>query len=199
MIGIVELQKPIYRLFYTRFKLLDKIWELTSVTLAAQVATAPLSIYYFHQFPSYFWLSNLFMGPVSTVVIIGGMVMLLVFFIPYINIAVAGLVKWMVFVMNYIVAWVESLPMSIVKGLYVNDLEFVCLLLSFLLLMLIVEHRRKRMVYAMLAMMLVFSTSQLVRGLYQREQMGFTVYSVNKGTAVDFVCGTEHVCCATPL
>ena len=193
VIGIVELQKPIYRLFYTRFKLLDKIWELTSVTLAAQVATAPLSIYYFHQFPSYFWLSNLFMGPVSTVVIIGGMVMLLVFFIPYINIAIAGLVKWMVFVMNYIVAWVESLPMSIVKGLYVNDLEFVCLLLSFLLLMLIVEHRRKRMVYAMLAMMLVFSTSQLVRGLYQREQMGFTVYSVNKGTAVDFVCGTEHV------
>lgn len=93
VIGIVVLQRPIYNVFYIKNKILDKIWELTSVTLAAQFATAPFTIFYFNQFPLYFWLSNLFMTPLSTVVIIGGMIMLLVSFIPYLNLATAWCVK----------------------------------------------------------------------------------------------------------
>ncbi len=193
VIGIVVLQRPIYNLFYTKFKFLDKIWELTAVTLAAQIATAPFSIYYFHQFPSYFWLSNLFMGPISTVVIIGGMVMLLVCFIPYINIGVAFCVKWMVYAMNFIVTRVESLPFSIIKGLYINTLEFVCLLIALLLLMMLIEHKKKFMMFGMLSMFLVFSASQLTRSVCQRTQMSLTIYSMSKNTAIDFVYGTEHV------
>ena len=193
VIGIVVLHRPIYNIFYTKIKLLDKIWELTSVTLAAQIATAPFSIYYFHQFPSYFWLSNLFMGPISTVVIIGGMVMLLVFFIPYINIGVAFCVKWMIFAMNFVVSRVESLPFSIVKGLYINSLEFICLLLALILLMMLVEHKKKLMVFGILSILLIFSVSQLTRAVMQREQMSFTVYSMNKNMAIDFVSGREHV------
>ena len=193
VIGIVVLQRPIYNLFYTKFKFLDKIWELTSVTVAAQIATAPFSIYYFHQFPSYFWLSNLFMGPISTVVIIGGMVMLLVCFIPYINIGVAFCVKWMIYAMNFIVTRVEDLPFSIIIGLYINTLEFVCLLIALLLLMMLIEHKKKFMVFGMLSMLLVFSVSQLTRSVYQRTQGSLTIYSMSKNTAIDFVCGTEHV------
>ena len=193
VIGIVVLQRPIYNLFYTKFKFLDKIWELTSVTLAAQIATAPFSIYYFHHFPSYYWLINLFMGPISTVVIIGGMVMLLVCFIPYINIGVAFCVKWMIYAMNFIVTRVEDLPFSIIIGLYINTLEFVCLLIALLLLMMLIEHKKKFMVFGMLSMLLVFSVSQLTQSVYQRTQGSLTVYSMSKNTAIDFVCGTEHV------
>lgn len=193
VIGIVTLQKPIYNLLYIKPKFLDKLWEMTAVTLAAQIATAPFSIYYFHQFPTYFWLSNLFMGPISTVVITGGMVMLLIFFIPYINIGVAFCVKWLIYAMNFIVSWIENLPLSIVKGLYINTLEFVCLIVALLLLMMLVEHKRKFMVFGILSMLLIFSVSQLTRCLYQRSQRSLTIYSMNKNTAIDFVCGTEHV------
>ena len=193
VIGIVTLQRPIYNLFYIKPKFFDKIWEMTAVTLSAQIATAPFSIYYFHQFPTYFWLSNLFMGPISTVVIIGGMVMLLIFFIPYINIGVAFCVKWMIFAMNYVVSWVESLPLSIVKGLYINSLEFASLIISLLLLMLLLEHKKKCFLFGMLSMLLIFSASQLNRTIDQSSQMSMTIYSVNKYTAIDFVCGKEHV------
>lgn len=193
VVGIVVLQRPIYNLFYTKLKFFDKIWELTAVTLAAQIATAPFSIYYFHQFPSYFWLSNLFMGPISTAVIIGGMVMLLISFIPYINIGVAFCVKWMIFVMNFIVSWIESLPLSIIKGLYINTLEFVCLVIALLLLMMLIEHKKKALMFGTLSILLIFSVSQLTRSVFQRNQMALTVYSMSKNTAIDFVCGTEHV------
>lgn len=193
VIGIVVLQKPLYRLLFSRSKLVDKIWELTSVTLSAQIATAPFSIYYFHQFPTYFWLSNLFMGPISTIVIMGGMVMLLIFFIPYINIGVAFCVKWMIHIMNFIVTWVENMPFSIIKGLYINSLEFLCLIIALLLLMTVVEHKKKSLFFAMLSVLLVFCVSQLTRAVIQRDQMNLTVYSVKKATAIDFVCGNEHV------
>ncbi len=193
VVGIVTLQKPIYNLFYLKSKLLDKIWELTSVTLAAQIATAPLSVYYFHQFPSYFWLSNLFMSPISTIVIVGGMLMMLVFFIPYINIGVAFCVKWMIYAMNMIVSFIENMPYSIVKGLYINTLEFTCLIVAILLLMMAIEHKKKFMIFGILSMLLVFSGSQLARAVFQRTQMSLTVYSMSKNTVVDFVCGTRHV------
>ena len=79
VIGIVVLQGPISKMFYSKYKIVNKIWEITSVTIAAQLATAPFTIYYFHQFPIYFWLSNLFMTPISSVVIVGGMILLLIF------------------------------------------------------------------------------------------------------------------------
>ena len=75
------------------------------------------------------------MTPISSVVIIGGMIMLLVSFIPYINNVVAFVVSKMIFVMNYGVSWIESLPHSIVKGLYINEVQFVILLLMLLSLL----------------------------------------------------------------
>ena len=200
VIGIVTLQKPIYNLFYIKFKFFDKIWELTAVTLAAQIATAPFSIYYFHQFPIYFWLSNLFMGPISTVVIIGGMVMLLIFFVPYINIGVAFCVKWMIYAMNYIVSCIENLPLSIIKGLYINDLEFICLIIAFLLLIMVLEYKKKYMIFGILSILLIFSVSQLTRTIFQRNQKSIIIYSTSRNTAIDFVCGKEHVLlCDTSL
>ena len=193
VIGIVTLQRPIYNMIYIKWKFVDKVWEMISVTLAAQLATAPLSIYYFHQFPTYFWLSNLFMGPISAIVITGGMVMLLVCFIPYINIGVAFCVKWMIYAMNNIVSRIESLPFSIIKGLYINNLEFVSLIVAFVMIMMVVEHKKKPFLFGILSMLLIFSASQLTRMVLQRNQMSFTVYSVNNATAVDFICGNGHV------
>ena len=119
--------------------------------------------------------------------------MLLVSFIPYINIGVAFCVKWMIFAMNYVVSFVESLPLSIIKGLYINSLEFACLIVSLLLLMMLIEHKKKSLLYGMLSILLILSASQLTRAVMRRDQMSFTVYAMNKNTVIDFVCGDEHV------
>ena len=119
--------------------------------------------------------------------------MLLVFFIPYINIGVAFCVKWMIFAMNNVVSWVESMPLSIIKGLYINSLEFACLIVSLLLLMMVIEHKKKILLFGMLSILLIFSASQMTRAVMQRNQMSLTVYSMNRNTVIDFVCGNEHV------
>jgi competence protein ComEC len=193
VIGIVVLQKPISRIFYSKYKIVNKIWEITSVTIAAQIATVPFTIYYFHQFPIYFWLSNLFMTPISSVVIIGGMILLLVFFVPYINNVIAFVVSKMIWLMNYGVSWIESLPFSIVKGLYINELQFIILLLLLLSVLFFVELRNKKMLFFMMIMMCCFLLVNIYNLQRQRHQKEMVVYSINNATAIDFIEGKNHV------
>lgn len=193
VIGIVILQKPISKMICSKYKIINKIWEITSVTIAAQIATVPFTIYYFHQFPIYFWLSNLFMTPISSIVIIGGMIMLMLFFIPYINIVVAWCVSKMIYVMNFAVSWIESLPYSIVKGLYINKIQFIILLLMLLAILLFVELKNKKMLFFIMIMFCCFLMVNLGNLQRQRTQKDMVIYSINNMTAIDFIEGRSHV------
>lgn len=193
VIGIVVLQMPIYQLFFIKNKLLDRAWNITAVALAAQLATMPFTLFYFHQFTTYFWLSNLFMTPISFIVVMGGMLLLLVSWIPYVNVAFGYLVWGAIYVMNRMVSWVDALPFSIIKGLYISQLEFALLLIAFVLLLLCVALRNRRLVIGMLSVLLLFMVSVTMR-LYasdSRDEMVF--FSLRHHTAVDFVKGGEHV------
>ena len=199
VVGIVVLQHPIYNLLYFKNKILDKAWEITSVAMAAQMATIPFTLFYFNQFTTYFWLSNLFMTPISFIVVISGMILLLVSWIPYVNVLFGYLVWGAIYVMNAVVSWVDGLPFSIIKGLYVSEFEFAMLLLAFLLLLLTFTMRKRRLVIPMLSALLLAMLSVTVR-LYQSEsQKGMMVYSLRNHTAVDFVRGGEHLLLADSL
>ena len=192
VMGIVVLQRPIYNLLYVKNKILDKAWQITAVSLAAQIATIPFTLFYFHQFTTYFWLSNLFMTPISFIVVISGMILLLVSWIPYLNTLVGYLVWGAVYVMNWVVAKIESIPYSIVKGLYVNDFEFTVLLVALLLLMLTFMLRKRRLFIAMLAALMVVVASVTIRLYNSDQQQGMTAFSLRNHTALDFVRGGEH-------
>jgi len=58
VLGIIKINPLIQELWRPRFLVLRRFWEITCVCLAAQIAVAPLSIFYFHQFPGLFLLSN---------------------------------------------------------------------------------------------------------------------------------------------
>lgn len=193
VIGIVTLQKPIYRLIYVKNKLLDRVWEITAVALSAQVATIPFTLFYFHQFTTYFWLSNLFMTPISFFVVMGGMLLLLVSWIPYLNVLLGYLVWGVIYVMNWLVSWIESLPFSIIKGLYISPLEFAILLVAFVVLLLAVTQHKKRMVIGFLSLMLLFMVLLTGRRFAAENQNEMLVFSIRKHTAVDFVRSGNHV------
>ena len=193
VIGIVVLHRPIYSCFVVKNKLLDKAWNITAVALSAQIATIPFTLFYFNQFSTYFVLSNLFMTPISFIVVISGMILLVVSWLPYLNTLVGYLVWGAVYVMNWVVEKVESLPGSIVKWLYINDFEFAVLLVALLLLLLMLMLRKRRLFIAMLVTLLLMMVSVTIRIYSSENQRGMTVYSLRKHTVVDFVNGGKHI------
>ena len=98
-----------------------------------------------------------------------------------------------VYIMNWVVAKIESMPFSIIKGLYVSELEFTLLLAALLLLFLMVSMRKQRLLIPMLTALLLVTASVTIRLYSSENQSAVTVYSLRRHTAVDFVRGGEHL------
>lgn len=193
VVGIVVLHRPIYNLLYVKNKFLDKVWSITALSVAAQLGTIPFTLFYFSQLSTYFWLSNLFVTPLSFAVVISGMVLLLLAWVPYLGVLLGRVVWAAVYAMNWVVAKIESLPISIIKGVYVNGFEFAMLFLAFILLLVSVAARKRRVLIGMLSVLLLCMVSVTVRTYSADRQNGMMFYSLRKHTAVDFVAGHQHV------
>ncbi len=86
----------INRMYYPTNYFLKKVWGIITVTIAAQIGIIPLSLYYFHQFPGLFFLTN--------IVILPFLGILLGFGILIIVLAVFNILpEWIAISYNYII------------------------------------------------------------------------------------------------
>jgi competence protein ComEC len=134
MLGIFLFSSGIQRAFYIQNKLLKKTWAGTSVALAAQLGTFPLTIYYFHQFPNYFLLTNLGLMVFSGTILGLGLGLISFGWIPILNSIVAGFVFISITSLIYFIEWVNALPFALTKGIQLTTSE-VLLFYSILILL----------------------------------------------------------------
>lgn len=66
--SIVLIQPALFNLIEMKNKSLEWLWALFTVSIAAQIVTFPLGVFYFNQFPNFFWLSNFIVVPVTTII-----------------------------------------------------------------------------------------------------------------------------------
>ena len=85
---------------------------LLVVSLAAQIGTMPLSLYYFGQCSNYFLFTNLLVLPLAGVIVVMGFGSLLLGGIPVAGYWIAQGTKGVVWLLNHAVQWIESLPAS---------------------------------------------------------------------------------------
>jgi competence protein ComEC len=113
VLSIIFFQPIIGRLYIANNKYSKAVWDLFSVSLAAQLGTMPFTLYYFQQFPNYFLLTNFVAIPLSTIVIYLAMALLMTSFVPYLSAGVAFLLKWSLWLLNFLIVWVQNLPYSL--------------------------------------------------------------------------------------
>lgn len=98
---IVWLQPHLYKVGYSKYWVLRKAWTIVSVTLCAQIGVLPLSLYYFHQFPGLFLLTNIIVLPALTIIMCGG---ILIVVLAFLN----SLPDWLAETYNYIIEGLNS-------------------------------------------------------------------------------------------
>lgn len=127
--GIVYLQPFFVGMFSTGNKVIRYFWELSAVSLAAQLATFPLGLLYFNRFPVYFLLANLFVIPGAFgVMALGVLFFILSPFEPMAKIIGLGL-DHLIRLMNTVVYTIEKLPQSTLDGLWMAPAQTVLLYL----------------------------------------------------------------------
>lgn len=130
--GIVYLQPILVKSLYLRHAWLLKIWELSCVTLSAQLFTLPLTLHYFGQFPNYFLVSNLLVLPLTTPILGGCLLLLAVSPIPVLAKLLGWLLSLSIEWLNRLVLFFDTLPAATINGI---RLDVASAVLLFLLLL----------------------------------------------------------------
>jgi competence protein ComEC len=110
VLGILVFQPKIAALFRFKYKVFKWTWELMAVSMAAQLTTLPIILYYFHQFPIYFVLSNLLIVPLSSFCLYEILAYMILYFIPYLNEALIFVITWNTKLVLFINEWIAQLP-----------------------------------------------------------------------------------------
>lgn len=192
VLSIVLLFRPIYNLLYVRNKMLDAIWKLNAVTLAAQVLTIPVSIYHFHQFPNLFIIANLLAVPLSSLLLIGEIVLCAVSFIPTIAEWTGSVLNLSLGFLNNFIQRINELPFASWQHLQL-DIAQVALLYAFIAaVMHWFWHKHRHAFVAGLCMMVGFVALRTHSFVTASLQRSMVIYNIPKHRAIDFMEGRRY-------
>jgi competence protein ComEC len=187
IIGIVWLQKPIQSFVSPKFIVFKKIWEMSSVTLAAQIMSFPICIYYFHQFPNYFLISNLIAIPLSTLILFAEIVLICFSWVPFINVYVAQFIYWNITLMNNCIEQINNFPFSVFDN--INTTISSTIFIYGIIFSIILFWVNKKRIYISLFFLFISSInfSNAIASIKTSYQRKIIIYNINNHTAVDLV------------
>ena len=193
VISIVALQPWFENLLQIKNKWLSKAWAIVTVSLAAQLATGPLALHYFNQFPNYFILTNLAVIPLASVVIYTALASLALSPVPWVGSLSGQILSVIVSILHQTVGFIEGLPYSTSSGIYISFAETMLVFLFVLLLFIYLVKQRRSFFLMALGVFLSLTLSCSIRTLKNGLQRYFVVYHAGRATAVDFTTARKTV------
>lgn len=196
VLGIVYFQPKVYRLWYAPHRVLDYVWQLTAVSIGAQLGTLPLSLMYFHQFPLLFFVSGLIVIPLATVILSMGL--LLMTLAPWWSWGadvVGWCMDWVLWGQNGMIAALSGLPMHKIEGIWLARWDVLLLVLSIGALIVRIERSEQagRWRWVWMVGLLGLGVSQWVQVYQAQQRQTLAVYAVRGGSAVSVTTGRQTV------
>jgi competence protein ComEC len=193
VLSIVLFMKPIYHWLNPTNKLLDKAWQLTSVTLSAQILTLPLCMYHFHQAPNLFLITNFIAVPLSSFILFGEILLIAVSFSPILAHAVGFILHYMLWAMNGFIKWVDHFSFAVTDGIMHTPLQTIILYLFIAATAIWLLNKNKKAVkWSLICLTLFFGLQGYY--LYQtKKQQKLVVYNLSQHSAVDFMLGNSYL------
>ncbi len=192
VISIVTFMQPVYRWLYFENKSLNKIWQLTSVTISAQILTVPIVIFYFHQFPNFFLITNLLVVPLSGLILYGEILLLCVSSVSGIASFVGKILHGFIWFMNRFIEHINNFPFAVWNNLQINIFQ-TWLLYGFIIFLCIWFLRRTAGSFIIsLVCFTVFIVSVSFEMIKRNQQQKFIVYNIPKQSAMDIIQGDKY-------
>jgi competence protein ComEC len=193
VLGILIFQKPVYDILFISNRWLDQVWKLTAVSISAQLLTFPVCIYYFHQFPNLFLLTNIVAVPLSSLVLYLAIALTAFAWMPFMGELLGRLTGAVTWVMNKFILLVNQLPCAVwdkipatVLSTWILYAVVICFS-SWLLF-----HQKNHLKVGMAAMFLMAILMAGYKWETARQQK-LIVYNVPGHQAIDLVKGNEFI------
>lgn len=196
--GIVYLQPRLAALWPVRNKIVLFFWNLITVSIAAQIATFPLSAYYFNQFPTYFLLSNIIVIPAAMVLIPLGIGLLIFSSAPFMAEIISFLVQMVIKGVYFALSSIESFPLS-TQDIMLNGPELLIVLSLLFSTFLFLKNRKAFYIKSTLFFALLLALSILSSSYNQLKEHEIIVLNSKEPVACFITATNMYVISANQI
>ncbi len=187
VIGILYFEPIFSARVNSRYAFFNKIWQLTSVSLAAQITTLPITLFLFHQFPVWFVFSNLVVIPLCTIVMFLGLLLMIK-------------LSFMTSIINFCSSIIfYCIHLTDAPGFgYIDYIDFgwrdLMFLSAFIIAAALFMKQRTYIYVAGAAVLLIFwQLTSLFEVTEKKSSSHLSIYHINKQSAMDLK-NTNSVC-----
>ncbi len=189
--GIIFFYKKIYTLIFVPNKLLNFFWQITAISFSVQIATFPITIHYFNQFPVLFPLTNLLAIPTAIATIIGGLLILASSPISLASGFFGNILEGWVYIYNEILISISTLPVATVEDLYLKP-SYVFLIIICVIFLSSFLFTKRFIFFRYFSVAIVFLSAIIFIDHYMRSQQREIVfYESNFKNYFDIFLGND--------
>lgn len=205
---IVWLQPIFYKLGYSKYGIVRKSWTILSVTLSAQIGVLPLTLYYFHQFPGLFLVTNIVILPFLTILMCGGILIVILASFEILPNWLASSYNFLIEGLNGFIHWIAIQDEFLFKNIHFSALKVLAAYFLIIALALFLKKMKYReLVFALLGfsvfiMIYIYdefktSANQLV--VFQKSKQTLIGYKYGKDFTVFKSDSTKNISEENPI
>ena len=197
--SILFFQPKLYRAIDIKNKLLDKIWQLTTVSIAAQIGTTPISIFYFHQFPIYALITNIIVIPAAVIIMYGTVI--LAFSSVYTPLAkfLGMLLSYIIKALNISTKFIEELPNASIEFISISHIELTIIYLAFALFVFYILNKKKKLAFAIVLLFIGLFILKDIRFLNHSSTKQLIVFNTKRKSSFATIYDRKMVLYADSL
>lgn len=148
--SIIWLYPYLNHVLYFKPVIIRKIWSSIAVAIAAQLGVLPIILFYFHQFPVYFWLSAILVIPMAGIILALSVCFIGVYSIPVISLFMAKIIKFVLLIFISSIEFIGKLPGATINHISIDKIQAVFLALIILSLCTLIVYKYRYMLILLL-------------------------------------------------
>lgn len=186
LFSILCFYQPIYRLLRFSNKMANYFWQLTALSLAAQVLMMPVSAFYFHIAPLYFLISGIIATPAALAIFSLTILFFLEFYI------FEGTSKIFAYLLDKVSGWfldsiamIDALPYSSLKNIWITETGLLLMILTIGLFAIALLAGKKQFLFYGLLMSIAMTLHHYIREDRLDKHQEICIYAYKNGLFID--------------
>lgn len=186
VLGIIWIQPQLYSIWNPVNWLFRQFWGITTVSIAAQLATFPLALFYFHQFPTLFLVSNWIAIPLVTILMYLGVIALCLSAVGWVPDLLVKSFNVCLSLMNKVMDKVGDQSDFLIDHIHITQFELSLLYIAIILFLQWVQRGGYFRLITLIVTVILFGSAQIIEQHSLKMNSWLTVYSIKDELVIGF-------------
>ncbi len=184
ILSILIFYNPIYNIIkIKKYKILNYLWQLISLSIAAQILIFPLSILYFHNAPSLFIITAIIATPMAfTSIALGFSIIASSFISPILSSILSKTLSNIIDISMTVIKYIDSISFNIGEKIFLEAFDILLIYTAILTIYLVIKQRKYYYIIYTVVLIFLLITNQ---SLKSNQSQKIVIYSIKKQNLID--------------